>query len=348
VVLWWSAFTSLTGVVFSYPILLLVRFCFGVGEAGAYPNASIVIGRWIPSMNRARAWGIIWMAAQAGAASAPLLVVPLQLRYGWRASFYVFGLLGVIWAAVWYAWFRDFPSEKASVSSDELREIGGEVAPDGHGRMPWRLALRSPRFWRLAAIAGSYVYTLAFFQSWLQTYLVRGRGYTEAALVLTSLPYIVGGCANGFGGLASDWLVRRYGLRTGRRTIGAIGLGLAATFMTAAMLTTSGVWALVCLTIAYAGVLLQQPNLSALCLDGGSRNAGAVFGFMNMAGNAASSLSSIVFGYIVGYTGSYDAPFIPMVALLCVGVWLWLTVEPQKTLFDEPVILREQPVACSP
>jgi len=97
---------------------------------------------------------------------------------------------------------------------------------------------------------------------------------------------------------------------------------------------TSGIWALIFLTAAYAGILVQQPNLSALCLDSGNRNAGAVFGFMNMAGNAASSLSSIVFGYLVAATGSYDAPFVPMVALLCVGAWLWLTVEPERELFE--------------
>jgi len=304
-----------------------------VGEAGAYPNAAIVIGRWIPAMNRARAWGIVWMAAQVGAALSPLIVVPIQIRYGWHASFYVFGLVGVVWAIVWYAWFRDFPARKSGVSLSELEEIGA-ATPARHGGLPWRRALRSTRFWRLAAIAAAYVYALAFFQSWLQTYLVRSRGYTEAALVLSSLPYVVGACANGFGGFASDWLVRRYGLQNGRRTIGAVGLGFGAIFMAATMFTTSGIWALIFLTAAYAGILVQQPNLSALCLDSGNRNAGAVFGFMNMAGNAASSLSSIVFGYLVAATGSYDAPFVPMVALLCVGAWLWLTVEPERELFE--------------
>src|SRR5712692_10145528 len=88
VVLWWSVFTSLTGAISNYVVLLAVRFCFGMGEAGAYPNASVVIGRWIPARNRARAWGIVWMCSQAGGAIAPLLVIPIQARYGWQASFY--------------------------------------------------------------------------------------------------------------------------------------------------------------------------------------------------------------------------------------------------------------------
>jgi MFS family permease len=133
IVAWWSAFTALTGVVSNYYILLMVRFCFGAGEAGAYPNASVVIGRWIPLANRTRVWGIVWMTSQVGAALSPLLVVPIQMRYRWRAPFFVFGFLGVVWSLTWYVWFRDSPHEKAGVTEAELREIGSAppVHPNG-------------------------------------------------------------------------------------------------------------------------------------------------------------------------------------------------------------------------
>jgi ACS family glucarate transporter-like MFS transporter len=335
IVLWWSAFTSLTGAVSSYSFLLLVRFCFGMGEAGAYPNASAVIARWIPAQHRGRAWGIVWMTAQIGAAISPLVVVPIQLRYGWQASFFVFGFLGVIWAAVWYTWFCDSPSQKAGVSQAELVEIGTEP-PASHG-LPWGQALRSRPLWQLTAIGASYVYALAFFQSWLQTYLVKGRGYTEAALVLSSLTYVVGACANGLGGLTSDWLVRRFGLKSGRRTVGMIGLSSAAIFMAATIVTTNGTWALVFLSLAYAGILFQQPNLCAVCLDTGRKHAGAVFGFMNTAANAASAVSAVAFGYLATYFGNYNAPFVPMVATLCIGTWLWLTIDPTQQVAEESV-----------
>ena len=227
IVAWWSAFTALTGTVSNYYVLLLMRFCFGAGEAGAYPNASAVIARWIPVAKRTRAWGIVWMTGQVGAALSPLLVVPIQIRYGWRAPFFVFGLVGVAWSLAWYVWFRDSPHEKAGVSEAELREIGSTPGLQHHG-MPWAMALRIPALWRIAAIGACYVYTLGFFQSWLQTYLVRGRGFTEAALVLSSLTYAVGATANGLGGLAGDWMVRRYGLRNGRRWLGVAGLSVAA------------------------------------------------------------------------------------------------------------------------
>lgn len=81
IVLWWSGFTSLTGLVSGYYPLLVTRFMFGAGEAGAYPNASVVVARWFPVPERGRACGIILMSAQVGGAIAPLLVVPIQARY---------------------------------------------------------------------------------------------------------------------------------------------------------------------------------------------------------------------------------------------------------------------------
>jgi predicted MFS family arabinose efflux permease len=190
----------------------------------------------------------------------------------------------------------------------------------------------------VAAIGASYVYVIGFFQSWLQTYLVRGRGYTEAALVLSSLPYAVGACANGLGGFVSDSLVRRFGLRTGRRMLGVAGLSAAAIFMAATIVTTNAVWALIFLSLSYAGILAQQPNLCAVTLDIGRKHAGAVFGFMNTASNLASAVSSIAFGYLVGYFGNYSAPFIPMVASLCLGAWLWLKVDPAEDVFAEEIV----------
>ena len=120
IVLWWSAFTSLTGFAWSYLVLLPIRFLFGAGEAGAYPNSSCSIARWFPTVERARAHGLVWMASRIGGALSPFLVIPIQMAYGWRVSFFVFGFLGVLWAIVWYRWYRDHPTEKPGVTREEL------------------------------------------------------------------------------------------------------------------------------------------------------------------------------------------------------------------------------------
>ena len=159
---------------------------------------------------------------------------------------------------------------------------------------------------------------------------------------LSPLGSTVGAVSNGLGGVAGDWMVRRHGLRNGRRWLGVAGLSAAALFLTAAIFAPGGGLALVFLSLAYGGILFQQPTLCALCLDVGRKNAGAVFGFMNTAANAASALSAVIFGYLVGYFGNYNTPFIPMVALLSLGALLWLQVDPTSELFPEKVLADSQ------
>ncbi|RXH57588.1 MFS transporter [Granulicella sibirica] len=161
IVLWWSLFTSLTGAVSSYGILLVTRFCFGMGEAGAYPNAGIAISRWFSLERRTSAWGVVLTASQLGGALAPLLVVPIQIRYGWRASFYLFGCLGVAWSAAWYWWFRDFPAEMPGISAKEVAET--RAVAQGHRALPLMVGLRSGNLWCVMLMAASYGYTLYFF-----------------------------------------------------------------------------------------------------------------------------------------------------------------------------------------
>ena len=339
IVLWWSVFTTLTGVASNYVVLLAVRFLFGVGEAGAYPNISTVLSRWIPARRRAFGWGIVFMMSQVGAGFAPLLVVPIQVRYGWQASFFVFGFAGILWGAVWYWWFRDSPREKAGITEAELHEIG-DLPRAKHLHLPWGFALRTPAMWQIGGIGGCYLYVMAFFASWLQTYLVKGRGFSEAALVFSSLPYLLGACAAFAGGFASDGLVRRLGLKAGRRSLGACCLSASAVFLTASVLTRSNTWALICLSLAYTGILLQQPSVGAVILDIGRKNAGAVFAFMNTVANAASALSTVTFGYLVAHF-NYKAPFVPMVAALAFGAFLWTQIDPTKEL-----VVREEEVGA--
>jgi len=101
IVVWWSTFTALTGVVTGYPALLATRFLFGAGEAGAYPNIAGALARWFPTAERARTQGFIWAASRLGGALAPLIVVPLQSSIGWRPAFFVLGAAGIIWAVCW-------------------------------------------------------------------------------------------------------------------------------------------------------------------------------------------------------------------------------------------------------
>src|SRR5689334_772541 len=174
IVVWWSAFTSLTGIVSGFWTMLVTRFAFGMGEAGAYPNSSSAISRWFPVAERGRAHGVVWMASRLGGAIAPLLVVPIQMAYGWRTSFLVFGILGLVWAVVWYGWYRDHPAEKSGVTEQELNEIGGGVR-SAHEPLPWKIALRTRNFWMILLMYHFYCWGSYFYLSWLPNYLQKGR-----------------------------------------------------------------------------------------------------------------------------------------------------------------------------
>jgi MFS transporter, ACS family, glucarate transporter len=331
IVLWWSGFTSLTGMVTGLYPLLLTRFFFGMGEAGSFPNTGVAVARWFPHHERGRAFGIILMASQLGGAIAPLLVVPIQIHYGWRASFYVFGILGVFWSVAWYWWFRDDPTEKAGISKVELEETKNLAAKAQHS-LPWKIALRSGNLWAVMGVAFCYFYVLYFFQSWFHTYLVKSHGYSEKDLLLSSLPFLVGACANLGGGIASNALVKRLGLAWGRRSIGLVGLGISALCTVGVLFTQQPIGALILLSLVFGGITFQQPSVCAVCLDIGGEYAGAVVGAMNTASQIGSFVSSIAFGYLVDHYGSYNAPFIPMAALLFIGTWLWLKVDPRQAL----------------
>lgn len=327
IVLWWSAFTALTGAVSTYPLLLGVRFLFGVGEAGAFPNASIAISNWFPPETRGRAFGLFVMCTQVGGALSPLMVIPIQQAYGWRSSFFVFGLLGVVWSLVWFSQFRD-------------RDPNLPPAPKLE-HAAWGPILWNRNLWAIMAMAFGYVYTMGFYQTWLHTYLVKGRGFSENALSLSALPYVLGAAANLLGGLSCDWLTPRVGVKWSRRGVGIAGLALSTISMTCALFAVGHFPVIACLSLAYAGITFQQPVVLIACLDIGGVRGGAVTGFMNTAGQLGAALSSGVFGYLVTAFGSYDAPLIPMAILLAAGVALWgmvdVTARPDSLYEDQAV-----------
>ena len=276
------------------------------------------------------------MASQIGGAIAPLLAVPIQIHYGWRASFYLFGTLGVMWAVVWYTWFRDFPAEKPGASLAELSETTSRATAHAHG-FPWRIALRSGSVLAMMGMAFCYVYVYTFFQTWFHTFLVKGRGFTEGSLVLSALPYVIAACANLTGGAASDALVRHLGLKLGRRSLGIAGLGAACLFTLAAMVTRQPLLVVILLSLVYGAITFQQAGVFGVCLDIGRKHAGSMVGLMNTSAQVGGLLSSVAYGYIVDRFHSYDAPFVPMAALLFLGAILWFKIDASRELNSESV-----------
>lgn len=335
IVLWWSAFTAMTGAVSNFFVLLATRFFFGAGEAGAYPNASLTISRWFPVAQRARASSVVWGASRLGGAVSPLLVVPIMVAYGWRAAFFVFGAVGVVWVVIWYAWFRDTPAEKKSTSPEEVAEMAADGDPRdaGHHRLPWAYALRNRNFWMILLMYHTYCWGSYFYLSWFHTFLVKGRGMSQDQMKsLSTLPFLMGFCGNLLGGFLSDFLTRKYGLKIGRRTVGAAGLALSGACMLWTAYTPDPVNSVILLALGYGSMDCMLPVSWAVCLDVGKRYAGAMTGAMNMAGQLGSFGSSLAFGYMVDAYGSYDLPLKFFSIMLFISAWLFTRIDPTQEL----------------
>ncbi|MFN8355407.1 MAG: MFS transporter [Spirosomataceae bacterium] len=332
IVVWWSAFTAATGAAFHWLYLVVVRFLFGIGEAGAYPNASIVISRWFPANETGRAQSFIWAAGRLGGAIAPPLVLGITAWAGWRVAFGVIAIIGVIWAVIWYRWFRDFPHETPEISPDERQYIeeNRRFKPHPHG-IEWKTMLRDPNILALIFMFHFYMYAAYFYYSWMPIYLQEGRGMNEKQMMSSAMmPFILGALGCFIGGFVSDWLSKRYGLKTGRRTVGVVGMGLASLviFLAASATDNSQVGMYLAMGMLFKDLTL--PVSFAVCVDIGKSKSGTVTGTMNMWGQMGGFFLSIIFGKIVDSTHDYNIPLYLVSGLLVISSLLWFVIDPTK------------------
>jgi sugar phosphate permease len=337
IVAWWSAFTILTGLAQSFRQLLVIRFLFGAGEAGAFPNFSATIARWFPAHERARAQSVVWMASRVGGALSPLIVIPIQQAWGWRAAFYLFGAIGIVWSLVWFVWFRDNPAQKKNISAAELATINPAPPAAEKPKIPWRQVFSKPNLWWIMLMYHANAWCGFFYLTWMHIFLANGRGFTPSELLALSwLPFVFGAVANLLGGVASDFLVKRVGLKWGRRAVGFGGFGAATVFLALTIFTQGKLATILCLALAYGFSDFALPVAWAVCLDVGGNNAGLVTGAMNMAAQVGSFLTTVLFGYIVVAFASYNAPLVPIAVMSLVSALAWLKIDPTRPLVKTP------------
>jgi MFS family permease len=339
IVLWWSGFTALTGAAWSYGSLVMIRFLFGAGEAGAFPNASRSFSRWFPAAERGRANGVLFLGSRLGGAVAPALAVLLVARWGWRASFVVFGSLGIFWAAAWYRWYRDDPADHPAVSAEELARIreGGPAPHDRAGAaVPWRRLAAERNLWMICGMYFPFGYGLYFYFTWLPTYLIQVLGFsTLAGGILAGLPFVLAGGADVAGGWLTDRIGARWGLRVGRCGVGFAAFAGSSALLVLSTQASGRVGKSVLLALALASADLALGAAWAVCLDVGRRNAGVVTGCMNTFGNLGGFVGPIVVGYAVERWHSWEVPFYVAAALYALGALLWLAIDPSRELVPE-------------
>ena len=339
IVLWWSFFTAATGWVFSATSLIVVRALFGAGEAGAFPSITRMLTTWLPKGERERAQSIIWLATRFSGAFTPLIVVWLISVLTWPRMFEVFGVIGVIWAFLFYKWFRDNPAEHPEVNKAELALLppASETAV-AHEGVPWGKIFSNRSVILLSIQYMCLAYGWWFYVNWLPTYLREQRGGLAfgglqlgpfLTALLAGLPLLLGG----FGCLASAAVLPRLAkklnsVRLARRFVALTGFVGASTCIFLFLQVANPVAAMFVLGMAGFFNDVIMPAAWAGTMDVGGRYAGTVSGAMNMMGSIAGAFSVTVVAYLLTWTNNdWTLTFTISASIYLVGGVCWLFLD---------------------
>jgi ACS family glucarate transporter-like MFS transporter len=331
IVLWWSAFTMATGLVWNYVSIVTARFLFGAGEAGAFPNMSRSLARWFPERERGTAHGVMFMGSRLGGAVTPLLVTPIIAVAGWRTSFWIFGTLGIAWCIFWQRWFRDDPAKHPEVNEAELALILESNVKKTRAEIPLYRLFRLQLLW-ISLMYFCYGYSLYFYLTWLPTYLKQVRGFDDIHTSIVHTTVLLTAAATSIlGGKLTDVLVKRFGLRIGR-SIGAVTLPLSGFAMAGAALASNNLASAALLAIAAGAGDLSLSACWAICSDVGRESTGTVSGCMNTFANIGGALSPLVLGYTVQWWGSWVTPLLIASGVSVLGGLITLLIDPRNPL----------------
>ncbi len=335
IVLWWSIFTALTGFTTGLVSLIAVRFLFGMGESGAFPNSSGVISHWFPVKETATSMSSLFVGQSAGSAFAPLIVIPLAASFGWRAPFYINSIIGILWVLICIFWFRNNPSEIKGVSNEEKDLIEKNRRFIEHKQsFPWKIVFKNRSLLALVTAFFCSQWGNYFLIAWMPVYLQEGRHFSEDDMkMFTSYFFFVATAGSLVAGFFSDWLVAKKGLRFGRRFPQILGLGMVAiAFYIAAIIKSNPI---VVISLFVGGFVFASFNGTvsfSTCIDIGSSRAGTVAGIMNFFGQTGAFVLAITFGKIADVTHNFKTPMLVLATVLLIGSFLWIFVDPSKSL----------------
>lgn len=337
----WSLFTGLTALAWSFASLLVVRFLFGAGEAGAFPGMAKVVYTWIPVQERGLVKGINFSGARIGAAVAMPVIAGLIGAIGWKASFLLLMGIGFAWALLWCWWFRDDPREHRSLSPQELEHIlatrqqAHASSADDARTLRVAALFTSRNLWLMMVQYFGSNFTFFFSLSWLYPY-VKGKYQLNAvdAGFYAMLPLLAGAAGNVFSGWLVDALYRGRGREWSRKLPAVIGFALAAAGMVLSTDQATAAGAVLWLSVAIFGADMTLAPSWSFCIDMGGRHAGAVSGTMNMAGNLGSAITALAFAYLPETSRGNVAFFYTAAVLSGLAILCWLAVRPDRALED--------------
>ena len=341
IVAWWSAFTASTGLAWNATSMVVIQGLFGAGEAGAFPIATRSLSRWMLPSERGYAQGVTHAGSRLGAAFTRPLAAVLIVAFGWRMPFFAFAVLGLLWAVLWFTYYRDSPAEHKGVNAaerDMIQSATGVRRATGTGKVPWRQILSSPTMQMLCVMYVCYQYGLAVYLDWFPTYLKEQRGFSLTQMGwYSSLPLLAGVVGNLAGGWLTDGLYRRTGnITRSRRVVGIGGFLMAGLAILPATLTADPKWCVAFSCLAFGALEMTIGVSWAIPLDVAGDYAGSAAALMNTCGNLGGALSPTLIAYLVTKFG-WNVPFYVGVGMCVVGAAIYGRIDASKKIVYEPV-----------
>ncbi len=338
---WWGVFTLCTALVppgmrGALGMLIAVRFALGVGEAIMYPSTNQFVAQWIPVNERGRVNGVIFAGVGAGAGLTPPLLTAIIAGYGWRASFWLCGAIGVIAGVAWFLIARDTPEEHPRVSQGELEKIQAGVIESSSDKaaraIPWKAILRSRTMLLLTFACFCFGYIAWIFLGWFYLYMAQARGVDlKASAVYTMFPFIAMTVFCLAGGVLGDWIVSRYGLRAGRCAPGFFSILIAAVLLIIGSRVGSAQIAAMTLAAGAGALYISQSSYWSVTADIAGSNAGVVSAVMNTGAQIGGAVTASLTPWIAQH---FDWTYSFLVAALLgiAGATAWLGIDPEQKL----------------
>ncbi|MBV5349117.1 MFS transporter [bacterium] len=338
----WSALTAVTGFAWSYTSMLVIRFLFGAGEAGAFPALSKVVYNWFPISERGIIQGINFSGSRIGAAFAMPLVAWMLAEIGWRHTFLVFGAFGILYGVLWFLIFREKPEQGRLIGSDEVAYITKnrqQSSPGAKKSLTFGTIMKSTTMWKTMVQYICSNFTFYFSLTWMYPYIQERfqLGLVEAGFY-TSIPLVAGAVGNWLAGILVDAIYRNGKWKLSRRLPAIIGFSISAVGMIMVTQVSSPVLSVAFMALAVFGADMTLSPSWAFCIDIGKENAGAVSGTMNMAGNLGAFVTIIAFPYLFKWTSQYEPFFFICAGLSLIAIVMWSTMNPEKPIINESKI----------
>lgn len=332
----WSVLTALTGAAWNFVSMMVIRFLFGAGEAGAFPSLAKVVFNWFPVRERGIVQGINFSGSRLGAAFALPLVAWMLTRMGWRWTFVIFGCFGLLFSILWYLLFRNKPEQSKAISAGEKEYIlttRQQPSSSTKASLSFGRIISSRNMWMNMVQYICSNFTFYFTLTWMYPYLKErfALGGIEAGFYAMA-PLVGGAVGNWFSGILVDAIYRRGNLKLSRRLPAIIGFILAGFGIIMMSMSNSPQVSIIFLTIAIFGADMTLSPSWSFCIDIGKDNAGAVSGTMNMAGNLGAFVTIIAFPYLLGWTGSHETFFYVCAILSVTAIIMWLFMDPDKSI----------------